>query len=160
MSSLSYHQMENSDWWIINQNKQSDVVNYHYIWKLTCLLKITAVCLSSFSALLDQADIIGKFSLTLTSRNNSRPIEDIVVSIYLGLGASSVSATATGDKRMPGVISNGMTRREENTAEGGVGGGTWEFDPHTQILRWRLSSLVATERAPSLTGSFTSSWVL
>ncbi|KAI9637856.1 adaptor complex subunit medium chain 3 [Dioszegia hungarica] len=101
-------------------------------------------------------DYGGKFSLTLTSRTNARPIEDIVISIHLGQGTSSVSATATGDKRMPGVNSGGLARREENAAEGGVGGGTWEFDPHTQVLRWRLASLTATERAPSLTGSFTS----
>ena len=53
---------------------------------------------------------------------------------------------------------------------GGVGGGTWEFDPHTrvshselshsadiqQMLRWTLASLLSTERSPTLTGSFIS----
>lgn len=117
-----------------------------------------AVSYSRATATVDPADAIGKFSLTLTSRTNSRPIEDIIVSIHLGEGATSVSATATGDKRMPGVA-NGSARRQEGVAEGGAGGGTWEFDPHNQVLKWKLSSLVATERAPNLTGSFTSSCV-
>lgn len=71
--------------------------------------------------------------MTLTSRTNHRPIEDIVVSIYLGKGASSVSATANGDKRPLGGISGpgGAGRKEES--DGWVGGGTWEFDPHTQV---------------------------
>lgn len=61
---------------------------------------------------------------------------------------------------MNGIASNGLARREENTPDGGVGGGTWEFDPHTQILRWKLGSLISTERSPSLTGSFTSTYVV
>ena len=75
----------------------------------------------------------GRFSLTLTSRTNHRPIEDIVVSIYLGKTASSVSATATGDKRPLGAVggAGGAGRKED--ADGWVGGGTWEFDPHTQV---------------------------
>lgn len=108
------------------------------------------------------ADIKGKFSLTLTSRLN-RPTEDISISIYLGAGAASVSATATGDKRFTGAASGatggiggiGIGGKEE-IPQGGVGGGTWEFDPHTQIMRWKLSSMIASERPPSLTGSFVS----
>ncbi|WVR05293.1 hypothetical protein IAU60_002306 [Kwoniella sp. DSM 27419] len=92
----------------------------------------------------------GKLSLTLTPRLSHRPLEDVTISIFLGKGASTVSATANGDRRPLG------TRIEEGVADGHVGGGNWEFDPHTQILTWTLSSLVSTERAPTLTGSFTS----
>jgi len=70
------------------------------------------------------------------------------VSIFLGSTATSVSATPTGDRRPPG---HGAT---EGTPEGRVGGGTVEFDPNTQVLRWSLSSLITTERSPTLTGSF------
>ncbi|WWD10014.1 hypothetical protein V865_008147 [Kwoniella europaea PYCC6329] len=93
----------------------------------------------------------GRFSITLSSRLNSRPLEDIVISIYLGKGATSVCATAQGERKPLG------SRSEEGAAEGFVAGGNWEFDPHTQILKWKLSSLVSTERSPTLTGSFVSS---
>ncbi|WRT67265.1 uncharacterized protein IL334_004232 [Kwoniella shivajii] len=92
----------------------------------------------------------GRFSLTLTSRVSSKPLEDITISIYLGKGATSVSATAQGDRKPLG------TRNEEGAANGYVGGGNWEFDPHSQILRWTITSLVSTERSPTLTGSFVS----
>ncbi|OCF36507.1 AP-3 complex subunit mu [Kwoniella heveanensis BCC8398] len=92
----------------------------------------------------------GRFSLVLSSRLNHRPLEDVVISIYLGKGATAVSATATGDRRPIGV------RTEEGAADGYAGGGNWEFDPHTRVLKWTISSLVSTERAPTLTGSFTS----
>ncbi|WWC89889.1 uncharacterized protein L201_004818 [Kwoniella dendrophila CBS 6074] len=92
----------------------------------------------------------GRFSLTLSSTLPSRPLEDIVISIYLGKGATSVSATAQGDRKPIGI------RSEEGIADGHVGGGNWEFDPHTQVLKWKLSSLVSTERSPTLTGSFVS----
>ncbi|WVQ78401.1 hypothetical protein IAT38_000487 [Cryptococcus sp. DSM 104549] len=97
----------------------------------------------------------GKFSLTLTPRLNARPLEDISFSIYLGKGATSVSATATGDRR-PLHTHPGKGGREDGVGEGYVGGGTWEFDPHTQVLRWYLGSVASTERAPSLTGTFSS----
>ena len=83
----------------------------------------------------------GRFSLTLTSRTNHRPLEDIVIFINLGAGATSVSATATGDRKLLGVPSGGLSsggKRAEGVGEGGVGGGTWEFDPHTQVHLSRL----------------------
>ncbi|WWD16046.1 hypothetical protein CI109_100471 [Kwoniella shandongensis] len=98
----------------------------------------------------------GRFSLTLSSRLNTRPLEDVVVSIYLGKGATSVSATPTGDRKPLNHGLGGHGLKEDGVGEGHVGGGTWEFDPHTQILKWSLSSLVSTERAATLTGSFTS----
>jgi hypothetical protein len=58
------------------------------------------------------------------------------VTICLGAGATSVSATATGDKRPLGVAPAGLApggRKDEAAALGNVGGGTWEFDPHTQV---------------------------
>nr|ODN87950.1 AP-3 complex subunit mu [Cryptococcus depauperatus CBS 7841] len=93
----------------------------------------------------------GRFALTLIPRLTHLPLENIVVSISLGKGANSVSATATGDRR-PLHIQVGR----DETAVGFVGGGTWDFDPLTQVLKWSLGSLVSTERAPSLTGSFAS----
>lgn len=45
---------------------------------------------------------------------------------------------------------------QEGVAEGRVGGGTVEFDPHTHTMRWKVGSLVSTERSPTLTGSFVS----
>lgn len=79
---------------------------------------------------------VGKFSLTLASRTNHRPLEDVVVSINLGQGASSVSATATGDKRSAGMGSNGLSGRSNDAVvEGHVGGGTWEFDPNASVSR-------------------------
>ncbi|KGB79746.2 AP-3 complex subunit mu [Cryptococcus deuterogattii R265] len=97
-------------------------------------------------------DYGGRFTLTLSSRLNTRPLEDINVSIFLGQGATSVSANASGERR-PLHIQIG----KDETAEGFVGGGNWEFDPHTQIVKWHLASLVSTERSPTLTGTFTSS---
>ncbi|ORX40010.1 putative adaptor complex subunit medium chain 3 [Kockovaella imperatae] len=103
----------------------------------------------------------GQFSLTLTSRTNHRPIQDIVVSIFLGYGTNGVSATATGDKRAGGGDAHGpgapVLGTKSEVGDGYVGGGTWEFDPHTQVMKWTISSLVSTERPPTLTGSFTSS---
>ncbi|WWC60961.1 uncharacterized protein I303_103538 [Kwoniella dejecticola CBS 10117] len=93
----------------------------------------------------------GRFSITLSSRLSGRPLEDIVLSIYLGKGATAASATAQGDRKPIGV------RTEESVADGHVGGGTWQFDPHTQVFKWNLASLVTTERSPTLTGSFASS---
>ncbi|KAK8869688.1 hypothetical protein IAR55_000256 [Kwoniella newhampshirensis] len=98
----------------------------------------------------------GRFSLTLSSRTNARPLEDLAISIFLGKGTTSVSATATGDRKPLSHGLGGHGVKEDGVGEGHVGGGTWEFDPHTQVLKWSLSSLVSTERAPTLTGSFTS----
>ncbi|OXG85862.1 AP-3 complex subunit mu [Cryptococcus neoformans Gb118] len=100
-------------------------------------------------------DYGGRFTLTLSSRLNTRPLEDINVSIFLGKGATSVNANASGERR-PLHTQIG----KEEAAEGFVGGGNWEFDPHTQILKWHLASLVSTERSPTLTGTFTSSEAL
>lgn len=94
----------------------------------------------------------GKFQLTLSSRCQGRPVENIVVSIYLGEAATGVSATATGDSRS--VVAQGANGGAAG-AIGGVGGGTWEFDPNTGKLTWSLSSLTSNERPPSLTGTFT-----
>ncbi|ODN98475.1 AP-3 complex subunit mu [Cryptococcus wingfieldii CBS 7118] len=102
------------------------------------------------AAMATESHSAGRFSLTLSSRVNSLPLENIVISIFLGKGATSVNATATGDRRPL----HSHVGKEEN-AEGFVGGGTWDFDPHTQVLRWRISSLVTTERSPTLAGSFT-----
>jgi len=75
----------------------------------------------------------GRFSLTLSSKIN-RVVEDIVISIHLGSGASSVSATATGD-RPPMSMSRptGAGQRQDMAAEGFAGGGNWEFDPHSRV---------------------------
>lgn len=74
----------------------------------------------------------GRFSLTLSSKVN-RVVEDIVVSIHLGAGATSVSATATGDR--PPMSMGGPTGagKKDMTAEGFAGGGNWEFDPHSRV---------------------------
>lgn len=77
--------------------------------------------------------ISGRFSLTLSSKIN-RIVEDIVVSIHLGSGTSSVSATATGDR--PPMSMGGPTgagKRQDAAAEGFAGGGNWEFDPHSRV---------------------------
>lgn len=100
----------------------------------------------------------GKFQLTLSSRCTARPIENIVVSIYLGEAATGVSATATGDSRS--VVSQGVGTNGGTAAIGGVGGGTWEFDPNTGRLTWSVSSLTSNERPPSLTGTFTTRCVI
>lgn len=73
------------------------------------------------------------------------------MSIFLGSSTVSVSATPSGDRPPLGHTV------QEGVYDGRVGGGTFEFDPHTQILRWKLSSLLSTERNPTLTGSFSSS---
>ncbi|WOO77123.1 AP-3 complex subunit mu-1 [Vanrija pseudolonga] len=91
----------------------------------------------------------GRFSLTLTSRMNAHPLEHITVSIFLGASTTSVSATATGEKPP-------LHTGESSAPAGRVGGGTYEFDPNTHVLKWHLASLVASERSPSLTGSFVS----
>jgi AP-3 complex subunit mu len=86
----------------------------------------------------------GRFSLTLSSKVN-RIVEDIVVSIHLGSGASSVSATATGDR--PPMSMGGPTgagKRQDAAAEGFAGGGNWEFDPHSRVS-YRLMIEMCTE---------------
>lgn len=82
--------------------------------------------------------IAGKFALTLSSRVPHTSVEKIIVSIYLGDTATSVSATAstTGDRRA---------------------GSSWEFDPNTKVLKWMVDSISANERPPSLVGTFVSS---
>jgi len=94
----------------------------------------------------------GRFSLTLISRTNHRALEDIVVSIDLGDRATSVSATATGDRGPMHVPSNGLSaagRRDEGATSGSVGGGTWEFDPHTHVsFRWFDSVIAADHFRP------------
>lgn len=76
--------------------------------------------------------------MTLSSKIN-RVVEDIVVSIYLGATASSVSATATGD-RHPMTMGQplGAGKREGQAAEGFAGGGSWEYDPHARVGRVNL----------------------
>lgn len=66
-------------------------------------------------------------------------VEDIVVSIHLGAGASSVSATATGDR--PPMSLSGPTGagKKDMAAEGFAGGGNWEFDPHSRVSHSVLS---------------------
>lgn len=93
-------------------------------------------------------DAGGRFSLTLTPR--VARLEDISISIFLGSSTTGISATPAGDRKPPGQAA------QEGAADGHVGGGTCEFDPHTQVLRWTLSSLVQHERSPTLTGSFVS----
>lgn len=97
----------------------------------------------------------GKFILTVKPRINARPIENIVLTLYLGEGTTSVSATATGEKRGPATSGSGAAGRGDD-ATGGVGGGSWEFDPNTKLLKWTISSMVMSEKPASLTGSFTS----
>lgn len=77
-----------------------------------------------------------------------------MVSIFLGSTTTSISATPAGDRRPLGL--GRAQQQQEGAVDGHVGGGTAEFDPHTQILRWTISSLVASERPPTLTGSFVS----
>ncbi|BEJ03325.1 hypothetical protein CcaverHIS641_0105000 [Cutaneotrichosporon cavernicola] len=85
----------------------------------------------------------GRFSLTLSSRVPR--LDDVVISIFLGSTTTGISATPAGDRRPPG-----------QEGDGHVGGGTAEFDPHTQVMKWTISSLLQHERSPSLTGSFVS----
>lgn len=111
----------------------------------------------------------GKFSLSLTSRVTSRPVENIIVSVYLGDNVAHVSATPSGDSRGLGSGNAGGT----GAVLGCVGGGTWEFDPNKrvrcrgsrrgdsmadvamQVLKWVISALTSMENAASLVGSFT-----
>jgi len=54
----------------------------------------------------------------------------------MGAGATTVSATATGDRRPIGAPMNGLAaggKRDDGPVMGNVGGGTWEFDPHTHV---------------------------
>lgn len=106
---------------------------------------------------------------------NTRPIENIIISIYLGENVSHVSATPSGDSRGIGSGNTG------GTVLGCVGGGTWEFDPNkkarhfgllemgrqkltlgifSQILKWLISSLTSIEKSASLVGSFSTRYVL
>ncbi|KAI5448830.1 hypothetical protein NCC49_006334 [Naganishia albida] len=92
----------------------------------------------------------GKFSLSLTSRVTTRPIENIVISLYLGDNVHHVSATPSGDSR-------GLGNGNAGAVLGCVGGGTWEFDPNRKVLKWIISALTSMEKSPSLVGSFTTS---
>src|SRR3954447_10795591 len=77
----------------------------------------------------------GKFVITVSSRINARPIENIVLSLYLGDGTTGVSATATGEKRGP---MNGGAGGRTDDAAGAVGGGSWEWDPNTKVIKAML----------------------
>jgi AP-3 complex subunit mu len=63
---------------------------------------------------------------------NTRPIENIIISIYLGENVSHVSATPSGDSRGIGSGNTG------GTVLGCVGGGTWEFDPNKKARHFGL----------------------
>ena len=76
--------------------------------------------------LLTSAYLLGKFSLSLTSRVTTRPIENIVISLYLGDNVHHVSATPSGDSR-------GIGNGNAGAVLGCVGGGTWEFDPKRKV---------------------------
>lgn len=58
-----------------------------------------------------------------------------MVSIYLGSGATNVSATATGDRPVGPNMGQplGAGKRQDAQAEGFAGGGTWEFDPNARV---------------------------
>lgn len=71
----------------------------------------------------------GKFSLSLTSRVTARPIENIIISLYLGDNVNHVSATPSGDSRGIGSGNAGGSA----SVLGCVGGGTWEFDPNRRV---------------------------
>lgn len=71
----------------------------------------------------------GKFTLSLTSRVASRPVENIIISLYLGDNVAHVSATPSGDSRGLGSGNVGGA----GAVLGCVGGGTWEFDPNKRV---------------------------
>jgi len=96
-------------------------------------------------------NLIGKFNLTLSSSTHARPLENIVITIELGEGATSVSATASGDSR--GILPGGGGKNP-NFPVGGQGGGNWDFDPLKGVLRWTIGEMVGNEKPASLVGSF------
>ncbi|TDL29796.1 clathrin adaptor, mu subunit [Rickenella mellea] len=73
----------------------------------------------------------GSFDLSVTSRISSKPIEQLVVELYLGEGATSANCLASG-------------------------GASWGFDPKTLTLRWELSKITQGS-TNTLRGTFTSS---
>ena len=67
------------------------------------------------------------------SKMSNRPLEDVVIEIFLGEGTHSASATVTGDKRPIGMSGPALGAAKSDMSSGFVGGGTWEFDPHTHV---------------------------
>lgn len=88
--------------------------------------------------------------MTLMSRLASQPIEDITITCFLGPTVTSVSTTHTGDRHPAGYSA------PEGIADGRAGGGTSEFDPHTGMLKWSISSIISNESPSACLGTFVS----
>ncbi|KAF5322424.1 hypothetical protein D9619_001063 [Psilocybe cf. subviscida] len=92
----------------------------------------------------------GSFDVTLTSRLNTRNLENIVVELDLGEGAAGIKCTAARG-------TGGLGRGGINALDMGSGGNTgasWAFDSKKRVLRWEIASAPSAS-SWNLRGSFT-----
>jgi AP-3 complex subunit mu len=117
---------------------------------------------------------IGSFDITLTSRLNARNLENIVVQLNLGEGASGIKCIAARG-------TGGLGRGGVNALDSGIGGSSgasWAFDSRkrvcpahknaprsnpdpdstSQVLKWEISSAPPTS-SWNLQGSFSTQLV-
>jgi len=96
----------------------------------------------------DLSEYNASFDITLTSRLTTRVLENVVVQLNLGEGASSIKCTAargTGGLGRGGAMDVGI---------GGSSGASWTFDIKKRVLKWEIPSMAPSSNW-SLRGSFT-----
>jgi AP-3 complex subunit mu len=83
----------------------------------------------------DLQDYNASFDITLTSRLSARSLENLVIELNLGEGASAIKCIAS---RGTGGLGHGGV----NTLDmgGGNSGASWAFDSKKRILKWGISS--------------------
>jgi len=111
----------------------------------TSMAKDNVPILFSLKTKFDLSEYNASFDITLTSRLTTRVLENVVVQLDLGEGASSIKCTAargTGGLGRGGAMDVGI---------GGSSGASWTFNIRKRVLKWEIPSMAHW----SLRGSFT-----
>jgi len=83
----------------------------------------------------DLQDYNASFDITLTSRHTTRPLENVVIELNLGEGASSIKCVAS---RGTGGLGRGGVGMDMGA--GGNSGASWAFDSRKKVLKWEISN--------------------
>ncbi|KAF9057497.1 Mu homology domain-containing protein [Panaeolus papilionaceus] len=97
----------------------------------------------------DLQDFNASFDINFTSRLTTRPLENVVVELNLGHGASGIKCVAARGMGGLGRGGGGM-----DLSGGGNVGASWAFDSKKKVLKWEISA-VPPSSTWSLRGSFT-----
>jgi len=95
----------------------------------------------------DLSEYNASFEITLTSRLTTRVLENVVVQLNLGEGASSIKCTAARG-------TGGLGRGAMDVGIGGSSGASWTFDIKKRVLKWEIPSIPPSS-SWNLRGSFT-----